>query len=85
MTKEDAVLSIAAKSIKLGRYQHYKGDVVEVVGVSLHSETLEEFVTYKHITGPRTGEPYFWVRPVAMFLEEVEVNGQTVPRFTYIE
>jgi len=45
--------------VKLGRYQHYKGDVVEVLGKALHSETMEEFVVYKHVTGKRIGEPYY--------------------------
>jgi hypothetical protein len=39
------------KMIKLGKYKHYKGDTVEVIGEALHSETLEEFVAYKHISG----------------------------------
>lgn len=70
--------------ISLGKYRHFKGDVVEVIGVSLHSETLEEFVTYKHITGKRAGENHFWIRPVGMFFEEVERDGKIVPRFKYI-
>jgi len=71
--------------IKLGKYQHYKGDIVEVIGKSLHSETLEEFVTYKHITGQRQGELYFWVRPVKMFLGKVTIDGKEVPRFKLLE
>ena len=70
--------------IKLGKHKHYKGDIVEVIGRALHSETMEEFVTYKHITGKRTGEQYYWVRPSDMFLEDVEVNGKKVPRFQYL-
>ena len=26
-----------------------------------------------------------WVRPLTMFLEEVEVNGIMIPRFKYID
>ncbi len=70
--------------IKIGKYRHYKGDVVEVIGEALHSETLEEFVIYKHITGKRTGESYYWVRPLKMFMESVELKGRKVPRFEYI-
>lgn len=76
--------SIMENTPKLGKYRHFKGDVVEVEGFALHSETLEEFVVYKHITGKRTGEPHYWVRPVKMFTEEVEANGKKVPRFEYI-
>ncbi|MDP3986408.1 MAG: DUF1653 domain-containing protein [Candidatus Veblenbacteria bacterium] len=71
-------------SIVPGRYRHFKGDEVEVLGTAFQSETLEEFVVYRHITGQRTGEPYWWVRPAAMFMELVEVNGKQVPRFELI-
>lgn len=70
--------------LKLGKYKHYKGDTVEVIGRALHSETLEEFAVYKHITGKRAGEPHYWVRPLKMFLEEVKVEGKKLPRFEYI-
>jgi len=30
------------------------------------------------------GDHGLWVRPLAMFVEHVEVDGQTVPRFKYI-
>jgi len=30
-------------------------------------------------------EGKLWVRPLKMFIEEVEVNGKKVPRFEYIE
>jgi hypothetical protein len=74
---------IAAPEIKKGTYRHYKGALVEVIGVALHSETLEPFVNYRHITGEHGGEMHYWVRPYTMFLEEVEVNGEKMPRFTY--
>lgn len=63
----------------LGRYRHYKGAEVEVIALAKHSETLEEMVVYKHLD---TGET--WVRPKAMFLEEVEVQGVRQPRFKKI-
>lgn len=72
------------KEVKLGKYKHFKGDVVEVTGIVLHSESLEEFVLYKHITGKRKGEEHFWVRPIKMFLEKVKVNREKVSRFGYI-
>lgn len=71
--------------IKIGRYRHYKGEIMEVIGISLHSETLEEFVIYKHVSGKRAGEPHFWVRPIKMFLEDMEINGKKIPRFEFIE
>lgn len=71
--------------IKLGKYKHFKGDLVEVTGEAKHSETLEEFVVYKHITGEHARENNYWVRPIKMFLEEIDFNGKKVLRFEYIE
>jgi hypothetical protein len=63
--------------LKLGKYRHYKGHEYEVIGVAKHSETLEEMVVYREIHG----ECHLWVRPLKMFLEEVEYNGKKMPRF----
>jgi hypothetical protein len=71
-------------TVALGKYQHYKGDIMEVIGTALHSETQEELVVYKHVTGEHAGERHFWVRPVKMFLENVVVDGRAVPRFKFI-
>jgi len=65
--------------IKKGLYEHFKGGHYRVLGVAKHSETLEELVIYKH---EDTDE--FWVRPIEMFLEEIEVDGKKVSRFKYI-
>lgn len=66
------------EELPMGKYQHYKGGVYEVIGVASHSETLEKLVVYKH------GDGELWVRPLAMFTEMVEVNGQKVSRFRKI-
>lgn len=63
--------------IKLGKYKHFKGAEVEVIGIAKHSETLEEMVVYRH-----DGE--LWVRPLKMFEEAVEVDGVIMPRFEFI-
>jgi hypothetical protein len=74
-------LSPLAKTLKLGIYEHYKGKRYEVLGVAIHSETLEEMVIYQ----AQYGEKIIWVRPLAMFLENVEVDGELKPRFEYID
>jgi hypothetical protein len=61
----------------LGRYRHYKGKEYEVVGVVRHSETHEPLVLYK----PLYNATGLWVRPHAMFFEEVTIEGVTQPRF----
>ncbi len=67
--------------IKKGRYRHYKGGEYEVIDVVRHSESLEAMVFYRHIGGENAD---LWVRPFAMFFEEVESEGTRVPRFRYI-
>lgn len=66
--------------LKLGRYRHYKGGEYEVIGIARHSETLEEFVVYRALYG----EKDLWVRSLEMFIEDVEFEGNLVPRFEYI-
>ena len=66
--------------IKIGRYRHFKGGEYEVCGTATHSETGEQLVVYRALYGERG----LWVRPVAMFLETVERDGQVRPRFECI-
>ncbi|MBI2475598.1 DUF1653 domain-containing protein [Candidatus Uhrbacteria bacterium] len=70
-----------SEKLPLGKYEHYKGNQYEVVGVAKHSETLEELVVYRALYGKYN----LWVRPLKMFLEEVEVEGKKIPRFRFIE
>lgn len=71
----------ALPTIRLGRYRHYKGLEYQVLGVVRHSETLEPLVLYR----PLYGERGDWVRPHAMFLESVEIEGVHQPRFACLE
>lgn len=66
--------------IKPGKYRHFKGNEYEVLGVGLHSETLEEMVVYRALYG----DCGLWVRPAAMWNEMVEKDGETIKRFSYI-
>ena len=63
-----------------GLYRHYKGQQYRVLGVARHSETEEDLVIYQALYG----EFGLWVRPLSMFTESVEVNGEKVPRFALI-
>lgn len=69
------------EKLQLGKYEHYKGNRYEVLGVAKHSETLEELVVYRALYG----ENGLWVRPLKMFLETVEIEGKKIPRFKFIE
>lgn len=66
--------------IKLGRYRHFKGGEYEAVGIAKHSETGEEMVVYRALYG----EGGLWVRPVSMWEEVIERDGERKLRFTYI-
>ena len=69
------------EKLKLGKYKHYKGGIYEVLGVVMHSETLEEMVLYKSLLS----EDRMWVRPLSMFFETIEVEKKVLNRFEFIE
>jgi len=66
--------------IKPGIYKHFRGNRYCVIAMAKHSETLEEMVVYQALYG----EKGIWVRPAAMWEEEVNHNGETVKRFTFV-
>ena len=63
-----------------GRYRHYKGGEYELIGVARHSETLEALALYR----PLYNASGLWVRPYAMFFEEIEHEGRRQPRFAFV-
>ncbi|WP_417662683.1 DUF1653 domain-containing protein [Pseudomonas sp.] len=67
--------------IKPGLYRHYKGPEYRVFGVAQHSETEQQVVVYQALYG----DYGLWVRPLEMFCERVDVDGESVPRFALIE
>lgn len=64
-------------SVKPGRYRHFKGKEYEVLGLARHSETEEEMVVYRALYG----DGGLWVRPAAMWAEEIDRDGYRGPRF----
>ena len=70
--------------LKPGIYEHSKsGKLYRVIGAAKHSETLEEFAVYEALYENKTSN--LWVRPLAMFCEEVELGGKRVPRFRFLK
>ena len=63
-----------------GRYKHYKGMLYDVLGTVRHSETLEPMTLYRALYGSHG----LWVRPAAMFLERVVIEGVEQARFALI-
>jgi hypothetical protein len=60
-----------------GLYRHYKGMLYQVIDTVRHNETLEPMTLYRALYGQRG----LWVRPAAMFDEQVLVGGVLQPRF----
>jgi hypothetical protein len=66
--------------LKLGKYQHFKGNYYQVLHIAKHSETEEILVVYHPFDQPDS----VWVRPFSMFDETIERDGKTFKRFSYI-
>jgi hypothetical protein len=67
--------------IKLGKYQHFKGNYYQVLHLARHSETEEYLVVYH----PFNNADDIWVRPLSMFNETIVRDRKKVQRFKYIE
>lgn len=62
-------------------YRHFKGNDYLLLHIARHSETMEEMVVYQALYGERG----IWVRPLNMWTEKVEYQGQIVERFRLVE
>ena len=51
-----------------GIYKHFKGDYYLVEDIANDSETKEQYVVYRRLYGDTS----LWIRPIAMFLSEVD-------------
>ena len=63
-----------------GKYHHFKGGDYVVISVGRHSETLEDMVVYTEING----QGNTWIRPLSMFIGEVDDFGNIKKRFKYM-
>ncbi|AHM56326.1 hypothetical protein EAL2_c10280 [Peptoclostridium acidaminophilum DSM 3953] len=79
--KEFSMESNGKRELSIGKeYRHFKGNEYLVMHIAKDSETLQEMVVYQALYGERG----IWVRPLEMFLEQVEVDGKKVYRFEEI-
>ena len=70
-----------SSEIKKGLYQHYKGPLYRVLDVARHSETEESLVIYQALYG----EKGIWARPLSMFTETINIDGDERSRFEFCE
>ena len=68
-------------TINKGIYQHFKGNRYQVVDTARHSETGETFVVYRALYGDHD----LWLRPLEMFVQTIERDGKSVPRFKLVQ
>ena len=71
------------EKINIGsRWQHFKGDVMEVKMIAKNSETLEDMIIYYH-------HDELWARPVSSFLSSEDVSQRednvTGQKYRFVE
>lgn len=72
-------LTTAAAQVMVGSlYQHYKGGIYKVLDLAVLESTNEVCVLHQ----AQYGKQLKFIRTVDVWLETVEYNGATVPRFT---
>ena len=70
-----------SEAVRLGKYRHFKGQHYQLIDVAHHSETQEPMALYRALYGERG----LWVRPLSMFFETIQRDGENIQRFLYIE
>jgi len=69
-----------------GTYRHYKGLLCKLLNLGRLEEDLDEVVIYQELNDSKEyGSNPIWVRRKSVFLQEVDINGEKVPRFKYIK
>ena len=70
--------------LEKGTYRHSKsGQLYEVLGVTFNTETYEPLVIYRPLYSH--GKYDLFARPYEIFIENVVVDGETLPRFEKAE
>ena len=53
-------------------YKHFKGNLYKIIAVGHHSETKEKLVVYYDLSGKNSTEQDPCIRPLQMFMSEVD-------------
>ncbi|OHA00726.1 MAG: hypothetical protein A3C07_03805 [Candidatus Sungbacteria bacterium RIFCSPHIGHO2_02_FULL_47_11] len=67
--------------VRPGVYRHYKGNLYEVIGMATGTETREQLVVYRALYG----EFQLFVRPFKMFVQDIESQVYSGPRFVPVK
>ena len=67
--------------IPKGLYRHFKGNLYKVLEVAQDSESKDQLVVYQALYG----DGGIWARPLSMFIEIIQRDGSSVPRFSYLD
>lgn len=78
--------SLLAQRVPVGScFEHYKGMRYEILSIGRHSESEDLHVVYRALyADPVFGKNAIWIRPLAMFLETIELDGEIIPCFKRI-
>lgn len=69
--------------IKPGQiWRHYKNKDYRIITISCDAEDLTWYVIYEALYDNEVSK--IWHRPLEMFLEMVEIDGISAPRFKHI-
>ena len=68
------------KAVIGGHYKHFKGGNYVLLNVAKDHETCDNIAVYMSLDG----KPDVWVRPLDMFLENVDDHGCVKPRFELV-
>lgn len=60
-----------------------KGGTYKILALAKHSESLEDLVVYEALYDNPVAK--VWARPLSMWQEEIEINGQKMPRFELVQ
>ena len=80
-----AKLADATAKVEIGAlYYHYKNPTKRYRVVRLVVLEADESVAVLYQIENGSNPEFAWVRPVSSFLDQVEWEGETVPRFTRV-
>lgn len=67
-------------------FRHYKGKEYKILHIARSSEDTALTVVYQSLYQCATfGDQVIWTRPLKEFLETIEIEGKSLPRFALIE